>query len=358
MLTAPSDEDLALRYRDGELAAFEELYRRHGHGVYGFIAWCAPQRDRVDAVVLDSWAVLHQARGRYLASASFRTFLYQIAHSRLAELMRHDPGALPAGAMAGPMRDDAPGAALPAQPDAAPLRRAIRALPDEQRELLMLQQFSGLGAEEIALLCAIPLDTVETRLREARHALRPHLDIGAGGADPDTPTRDALGTILRGLPPQTPPADLDLRIHAQARAALDHPARVAHDPVMSAPPADADAAADDEEAPRPSNPFGHLRVPMAVAAVLVIGITLALQLGDWRAPASPSPGTAGGQAAQTAPAHDEPDPAGAMARIAALLDQHRDAEAREAWQAFRRRHPDTPVPDAWRARVESLPPAR
>jgi len=343
MLTAPSDEDLALRYRDGELAAFEALYRRHGHGLYGFIAWCAPQRDRVEELMLDSWAAMHEARGRYLASASFRTFLYRIAHSRLAELTRD-------GTIAGALRDDASGAAAEAPAHAVRLREAIRALPHEQREMLMLQHFGALGPEEIALLCAVPLDTVETRLHEALRELRPQLAVDATGPDPHTATRDALDNILRGLPAETPSPDLHTRIHVQARAALDHPARVAHDPVMSAPPADADAAADDEEAPRPSNPFGHLRVPMAVAAVLVIGVTLALQLGDWRAPADGS--------GQPVPAYDARDPASSMARISALLDQHRDIEARAAWRAFREQHPDAPVPDALRARVEALPPAR
>jgi RNA polymerase sigma factor (sigma-70 family) len=341
MLNTLSDHDLALRYRDGDLAAFDELYRRHSRGLYGFIACCAPRRDRIDALVLDSWAVLHQARGRYLASASFHTFLYQVAHTRLVELMRHEPDGPPAATLA-------TNAAGTAQDDgqAARLRRAIRALPDEGRETLALRVFGGLEPDEIALLCAAPLDTVTTRLRDALRTLRSQAGIDASGADPDPAAHDA-GPILRGLLQETPPPELDARIHAQARAALDHPARAARDPVINAPPADADAAADDEEAPRPSNPFGHLRVPMAVAAVLVIGVTLALQLGEWRAPAS-----------QAVPAYGAGDPAGSIERIGALLDQHRDAEAREAWRAFRQLHPDAPVPDALRARVEALPPAR
>jgi DNA-directed RNA polymerase specialized sigma24 family protein len=343
MLNALSDHDLALRYRDGDLAAFTELYRRYGRGLYGFIAWCAPHHDRVDQTVLDSWAALHEARGRYLASASFRTFLYQIARHRMLDpVLDPMPDATPDLMTHQHARSQS---GMPEPAFATPLGRAVRALPEEGREALVLQQFSALAPEEIALVCGASTDTVEARLRDAMRTLRAQAGI-------DATDDDALSAGLRSLPQAAPPPELEPRLHAQARAALDHPARVAHDPVVSAPPTEADAAADDEEAPRPANPFGHLRVPMAVAATVVIGVTLALQLGDRGAPAGVPAAPAG-----TISGADS-DPAAAIERIGALLDQHRDAEAREAWQAFRRLYPDAPAPAALRARIEAVPPAR
>jgi len=180
MANLTSDEDLALRYRDGDLAAFEELYRRHSGGLYRFVAWRSPRREWVDEVVQDSWAALHQARGRYVASASFRTFLYQIARNRLIDLLRHDPRIVLAGD-SGP-GDPADGLADAATPEQAldtrqqnaRLHAAIRALPDEQREALVLQQFSGMGLDEIAVLCGTSAETVKSRLRYAMRKLRAH----------------------------------------------------------------------------------------------------------------------------------------------------------------------------------------
>ncbi|WP_296943033.1 sigma-70 family RNA polymerase sigma factor [uncultured Massilia sp.] len=178
MANEPSDEDLALRYRDGDLAAFEELYRRHRQGLYRFIAWRSPRREWVDEVMQDSWAALHQARGRYVASASFRTFLYQIARNRLIDLMRRDPGAVPAGEADGGMDHGAtPEQALDARQQAARLHAAIRALPEEQREALVLQQFSGLALDEIAVLCDTSAETVKSRLRYAMRKLRAQLAL-------------------------------------------------------------------------------------------------------------------------------------------------------------------------------------
>ncbi len=177
MANEPSDEDLALRYRDGDLAAFEELYRRHRQGLYRFIAWRSPRREWVDEVMQDSWAALHQARARYVASASFRTFLYQIARNRLIDLMRRDPAVVPDGAADGAADEATPEQALDARQQTARLHAAIRALPEEQREALVLQQFSGLALDEIAVLCDTSAETVKSRLRYAMRKLRAQLAL-------------------------------------------------------------------------------------------------------------------------------------------------------------------------------------
>ena len=83
-----SDEALMLQYRDGDLRAFQELYRRHRVGLYRFIAWRSPRAEWVDEILQDSWANLHHARGRYRPDATFRTYLYQIARNRLLDLVR------------------------------------------------------------------------------------------------------------------------------------------------------------------------------------------------------------------------------------------------------------------------------
>lgn len=134
----------------------------------------------------DSWAALHQARGRYVASASFRTFLYQIARNRLIDLIRHDTRAVLESELAGGhglpapadmLHEGTPEDALDARQQTTLLHRAIRALPDEQREALVLQQFSGLGLDEIAQLCGTSAETVKSRLRYAMRKLRAQLAI-------------------------------------------------------------------------------------------------------------------------------------------------------------------------------------
>jgi RNA polymerase sigma-70 factor (ECF subfamily) len=179
MSTEPSDESLMLRYAGGDLAAFRELYQRHQRGLYRFVAWRSPRRDWVDEVAQEAWIGLHQARGRYVPSASFRTYLYQIARNRLVDLQRQSP--LLSADEAPEPQSPAADAELESQQMNSALHQAIRALPGEQKEALVLQQFSGLSLEEIATLTDAPIETVKSRLRYAMRKLREQLsaDVAA-----------------------------------------------------------------------------------------------------------------------------------------------------------------------------------
>jgi RNA polymerase sigma factor (sigma-70 family) len=198
MTTPPDTTDHALmqRYCDGDLLAFKELYRRHNHGFYQFIAWRSPRKEWVEEIVQDSWAALHEARGRYEALAGFRTYLYQIGRNRLIDILRQKQAVLASeiGGGAGSGDDGAEGAdgrfeqladaahegtspevALEKKQQVAALHAAIRGLPGEQKEALVLQQFNGLSLEEIAQITAVSVETVKSRLRYAMQKLRSQL---------------------------------------------------------------------------------------------------------------------------------------------------------------------------------------
>ncbi|MDL2356906.1 MAG: sigma-70 family RNA polymerase sigma factor, partial [Pseudomonadota bacterium] len=183
---------LMLQYRDGDLRAFRELYGRHRVGLYRFIAWRSPRAEWVDEIVQDAWAGLHHARSRYRPDASFRTYLYQIARNRLLDLLRQHQHVLAAELGAGTDGRDlfdvladaaqdvvAPDAALEGKQRSSSLHSALAALPGEQREAVVLQQFSGLSVDEIAELAAVPVETVRSRLRYAMRKLRLNLSPAA-----------------------------------------------------------------------------------------------------------------------------------------------------------------------------------
>lgn len=174
-----------LRYRDGDLEAFEELYRRHSQGLYLFLAWRSPRREWVNDIMQDSWANLHQARARYESGASFRTYLFQIARNRLIDLIRLNERVLLASdggedgwfehVADGAHDGGAPDGELERKQQTSRLHAMIRLLPVDQREALVLQQFNGMSLEEIAELVAAPVETVKSRLRYAMRRLRQEL---------------------------------------------------------------------------------------------------------------------------------------------------------------------------------------
>ena len=57
------------------------------------------------------------------------------------------------------------------------VRRALGALPEEQRRALLLATFFGRTAREIAALEGMPLGTAKTRVRTALLRLRSELEV-------------------------------------------------------------------------------------------------------------------------------------------------------------------------------------
>ena len=55
------------------------------------------------------------------------------------------------------------------------LERELRALPDHQREILVMREVSGLSYQEIGELLSLDLGTVKSRLARARLALKKRL---------------------------------------------------------------------------------------------------------------------------------------------------------------------------------------
>ncbi len=107
-------------------------------------------------------------------------------------------------------------------------------------------------------------------------------------------------------------------------------------------PAGTEAAQDAEERALVASPLGRWRLPLAVAALVAIGVSVGLQ---WQGGRTDAP-------AQAAPAQG---PQQRIAQIEGLLDAGRAAEARAAWRDFRQAYPDYPVPPALARRLEAPP---
>ena len=81
MSAIPDDVSLMLRYREGDLEAFETLYRRHQDSLYRYLLRLSVNRDVAEDVFQDVWTRVIAHRERYAATAKFTTWLYRIAHN-------------------------------------------------------------------------------------------------------------------------------------------------------------------------------------------------------------------------------------------------------------------------------------
>ena len=180
-----ADEALMLRYRDGDSAAFEALYRRHRGPLLRYLVRQLRDRATAEEAFQDVWANLIRARQRYEVRAKFTTWLYRMARNRSIDLLRcaqrsilvpaNDDAGDPVATAPAPAASE-PDRSLETQRKLETLKQLIEALPDEQREAFLLREEGGLGIEEIAQITGVGNETAKSRLRYAVAKLRRALD--------------------------------------------------------------------------------------------------------------------------------------------------------------------------------------
>jgi DNA-directed RNA polymerase specialized sigma24 family protein len=75
-------------YRDGDDAAFRELYRRYAPRVYGFLSGRMQNRTEASDVFQSTWLRLHRYRDRFDPTFLFQPWLFTIARNTLMDHFR------------------------------------------------------------------------------------------------------------------------------------------------------------------------------------------------------------------------------------------------------------------------------
>jgi RNA polymerase sigma-70 factor (ECF subfamily) len=188
---APVDDGtLMLRYRDGDTRAFEILYERHKGPLYRYLQRMCRSPEAVNDLFQEVWGKVIASRDRYEVRAQFNTFLFRIAHNCAVDYFRR------AGRQQMNRTEDVadlqellPGADSE-RPDAqlseaqlqAAYRSALLQLPQEQRDVFVLYEETGLSLEDIGKLTGVAMETAKSRLRYAVAKLRASLRRYAPGA--------------------------------------------------------------------------------------------------------------------------------------------------------------------------------
>jgi RNA polymerase sigma-70 factor, ECF subfamily len=173
--TTDSDEGLVERTLQGELAAFEELARRHRDIVFRTAARIVGPTEAED-VTQDAFLRAFHRLDQYRGTAAFRTWLLQIAQNAalntLARVRRRpvDP-VLESDEL--PDRDPVrhPATRLERRERQKRLELKLVSLRPEYRSLLVLRDLEGLSYGEIADVLDMPLGSVKGRLHRARSEL-------------------------------------------------------------------------------------------------------------------------------------------------------------------------------------------
>lgn len=170
----PDQDELELvaKAQRGDQQAFCQLVSCHRQGVinvvYRMCGDAALAEDAAQEAFLRAW----QHLGRYRPSSPFRNWLYRIALNAAYDALRRAPQTLDVDELSLASAEDGPHAIFAREERARRVRRAVRALPEASRSVLVLREYEGLSYREIADVLDIPIGTVMSRLNYGRNRLR------------------------------------------------------------------------------------------------------------------------------------------------------------------------------------------
>jgi RNA polymerase sigma-70 factor (ECF subfamily) len=174
-----SDECLMLNYAKGDAAAFELLYRKHKGPVYRYMFRLCHNEAIAEELFQELWMKLIKARGNYIASAKFTTYLYKMAHHLFIDHYRKQNVRIIEDSLidvdeiktAGGSIND-PENQLHSSRSLDKITEILATLPREQREVFLLREETGMTVTEIAGVVGINNEAVKSRLRYAIAKLR------------------------------------------------------------------------------------------------------------------------------------------------------------------------------------------
>jgi len=176
------DQTLVERCRNGDVAAFEPLVEKYRERVWRLAFNYLRDREEAWDVAQDAFIRAWQALPSFRGQSAFYTWLFRIVINVATDRARQRAARGRAfGTDPVPEEDwdrvlvepgGGPDAAAARAEQRERIRRALNALPEHHRAIIMLSDLEGLSYREIAEVLDIPMGTVMSRLHNARKRLR------------------------------------------------------------------------------------------------------------------------------------------------------------------------------------------
>jgi len=164
-----SDETLVVAVARGDGHALEVLCRRWESSLHRLIWRQTAGRD-VDDLHQETWLRVVRAAGRFDPTKRFSTWLFRIAINCCRDWQRRRPDEPVDPATTEPIDPASdPATSVDAATDAA---RLLAALPEGQREVIVLRHLHDLSEADVASILDVPIGTVKSRLHNAMTRLR------------------------------------------------------------------------------------------------------------------------------------------------------------------------------------------
>jgi RNA polymerase sigma-70 factor (ECF subfamily) len=173
-----SDHERMTAVARGDLSSMNEIYENRHRTLFRFFFRLtkrqATAEDLVHEVFLRMIRYRHTYRTEEESAGAFEAWMYRIARNALADQSRKHRREVAAGEgelESLPSARPTPFEAASRRQDLALLHRALRELPEEKRELLVLTRFQGLSYERVGRILGCESGTVKGRVFRAMKEL-------------------------------------------------------------------------------------------------------------------------------------------------------------------------------------------
>lgn len=175
--TRLSDDKLVAAYARGDNQAFDILLKRHQSKVFSYILSIVKNRDVADDLFQETFvkAIMTIKQGRYAESGKFSAWISRIAHNLIIDYYRQEKAEnvvssddenidiLNRKDLCEHNIEDA----MVSSQIHCDIRKIIDALPDNQREVLMMRFYRDMSFKEIAEATKVSINTALGRMRYA-----------------------------------------------------------------------------------------------------------------------------------------------------------------------------------------------
>ncbi|MBQ9466913.1 MAG: sigma-70 family RNA polymerase sigma factor [Muribaculaceae bacterium] len=171
------DDKLIVLYVDGDNEAFDALIERHKVRIFTYIYHAVKNNDLADDIFQETFvkAIMTIKQGRYVENGHFSAWLTRIAHNLIIDYFRQiksenlqstdetEYNILNRKELSDQTIEDF----LVSNQIEQDVRRLILALPDSQREVLMMRYYKNMSFKEIADKTSVSINTALGRMRYA-----------------------------------------------------------------------------------------------------------------------------------------------------------------------------------------------
>jgi len=184
-----SDADLMMLVREGDYVAFDQLYDRYRGPILRFLFSLTWDADIAEDYLQEVFLRLYRARDRYEPTGKFSTYIFQIAKNYyLAQRRKTKANAVELSLTHEDRNGFRPFENLRVNQRIEPevhlleeyrklgIRRAIAALPENQKLVFVMSHLEDMKYAEIAEVLGIAVGTVKSRMFAAVNTLRTMLE--------------------------------------------------------------------------------------------------------------------------------------------------------------------------------------